>query len=276
MKLLNIKVDLLALLVIGISHNQIYAENSCQPFSDNVHQYYRVFNNSQYFPQSQIQSKEKAYLVQACILENKRDEIIGFKAGLTNKAAQKRYYSYEPVMGVLVEDNIKEIRETIYVENKVAFIEAELAFRLKRNIDDLEDLDKAIADLVDAVAPAIEVPLFHFEKANTLKANDIIAANVGAYRVILGTFVMLGDIDINSVKISITKEEKVVVNSIDVKAQDRWEALRWLIKKSYLEGYDLNKGTIYLTGSVVSPAIANKANYRISFSQLEDILLAVE
>lgn len=263
------------ILVISIGNNQSDASDKCHQFGDHVDQYHRAINNEKFLPQVQIQSNEKAYLVQACVLKTKLDEAIGFKAGLTNEAAQKRFQADKPVMGVLTEKNIA-LRKKVHVGNRVALIEAELVFRLKQDIDNQEDLNREIQELVDGVALAIEVPLFHFERIDVLVVNDIIASNVGAYRFVIGDFVKLDKIDFNSIKLNISKNGEPIINKINVNVKDKWEALKWLVKKSYLEGYDLKKGTIYLTGSLNSPMIAEKAKYQVTASEIGAISLVVK
>ncbi len=265
-----------SLLIISVSHAQGMLENYCQQSSDYVKEYNRAHNSGEYFPQPKINSKEQAYLIQACIVSSKAQKIVGFKAGLINESSQEKFHIDEPVLGVFTKGNLKDSNIDIYESNKVSLIEVELAFRLKQKIDDLADLEKDIIELVDAVAPAIEIPLFHFENTSSLISNDIIAANVGANIFILGDFVLVEDVDIDSIEVSLIKNDEVIGRSLDADSINRWESLRWLIKKSYLEGYNLEEGTIYLTGSQINPVVMKRAMYQASYSQMKDITLIVK
>ena len=91
----------------------------------------------------------------------------------------------------------------------------------------------------------------------------------------LGKFVPIGDVDIASIKVSLTKDNELIVSSVDANPIDIRKSLKWLIKKSYLEGYNLKSGTIYLTGSLVNPVIMKKAMYQIDYNQMKDISLVV-
>tara|TARA_R110002049_G_scaffold252264_1_gene427020 strand:- start:155179 stop:156006 length:828 start_codon:yes stop_codon:yes gene_type:complete len=270
-----IKAITFILLLIQVSHAQNLISNFCEQSDQYVSEYNRALKNEQYLPQYQIESPEQAYLIQACLVAGKAQKIIGFKAGLVSRSAQHKFGANEPVLGVLTEGNLTAINAIVKKSNATSLIEVELAFRLKQSIEKLADLNKDIIGLVDAVAPAIEVPLFHFKDVNTLTSNDIISANVGADIFMLGEFVPIEEIDINSIKVSLFENNKLVAGSEHINTTNRWNALMWLIRKSYLEGYDLNKGTVYLTGSLVKPVILGEAEYYADFKRMKNITLTV-
>ena len=269
------KIIFFSLIISSVSYAQSPDGHYCQKSSKYVDEYSRAFKYEQYLPQYQIASKEQAYLIQACVVSSKAQKVIGFKAGLVSESSQNRFHADEPVLGVLTEGNLKDLSIDIYKQDKVSLLEVELAFRLKQSIVNLADLDNEIIELVDAVAPAIEIPLFHFESIKTLISNDIIAANVGANIFMLGKFVPIGDVDLASVKVSLTKDNQLIASSVDANLIDIRKSLKWLIKKSYLEGYNLKPGTIYLTGSLVNPVIMKKAMYQMDYNQMKDISLVV-
>jgi 2-keto-4-pentenoate hydratase len=270
------KVIFSGMIIISASHAQELTKNYCQQFSDYVREYNKVFNSAEYFPQPEISSKQEAYLVQACVVSNEAQKIVGFKAGLISKSSQKRFNTDEPVLGVLTQKNLKDLNIIINDSNKTSLIELEFAFRLKRNIENLVELEGEIYELVDAVAPAIELPLFHFENTSNLISNDIVAANVGANIFMLGDFISIENVDIDSIEVSLTRNGEVIGSSVETSAINRGASLKWLIKKSYLEGYDLKKGAIYLTGSLINPGILTKANYYADYNQMGDFMLMVK
>ncbi len=270
------RIIIYTMLAISAGYAQDSTAANCQSYNNYVQQYNAAMDSRRYLPQSQINSKEKSYLIQACIISNKAQKIIGFKAGLISSSSQKRFYTSEPVLGVLTEDNLKSTKVVTLINNKTSLVEVELAFRLKRDINDLAELDKDPIELVDAIAPAIEIPLFHFKDVESLTSNDIIAANVGADVFILGDFAPISDVSVNLIEVVLTQDNEVIERSVNTNSKDRWEALRWLIKKSYLEGYALKKGTIYLTGSLIDPVIMKKLNYNASYTLLDDLMLTVK
>ena len=271
-----LKVILTSLIIISVGHAHSPIGNYCQQFNDYVIEYDSAYESEQYFPQHQINSKEQAYLIQACIVSNKAQKVISFKAGLVSASSQNRFHADEPVLGVFTEKNLLDLSIDIYMDNRVSLIELELAFRLKQNIDDLADLNNEIIELVDAVAPAIEIPLFHFENTNALISNDIIAANVGANIVMLGDFVAIENVDIDSIKVGLFKDNKIIASSKDSNPINIRKSLKWMIKKSYLEGYDLKSGVIYLTGSLINPTVIEERMYQADYSQMKDMSLIVK
>lgn len=197
-----------------------------------------------------------------------QQEIIGFKAGLTTSVTQKRFNSDVPVMGVLTRENIRQSKVRLAHTEKTWLVEAELAFRLKQDISSLSRLNRKLEEVVEAVAPAIELPSIHFRQIDQLTSNDIIATNVGANVIVLGEFIPIEEANINTVQVVLTENNDVIAASQTAALQNRENALRWLIRKSYLEGYRLKKGYIYLTGSLMAPVVMRQTYYKAEFSQL--------
>lgn len=271
-----LKAILSGLLIASVSHAHSPRGNYCQQFNNYITEYDSALESKQYLPQHQVNSKEQAYLIQSCIVSNKAQKVIGFKAGLVSESSQKRFHADGPVLGVFTEKNLSDLSIDVYTDNRVSLIEVELAFRLKQSIDDLADLDNEIIELVDAVAPAIEIPLFHFKDNNNLVSNDIIAANVGANIFILGNFAEIENVNIDLMKVNLSKDNEMIARSVDVNPINIRTSLRWLIKKSYLEGYDLKPGVIYLTGSLINPIAIRKGTYQVDYNQMENISLIVQ
>lgn len=230
------KVMMNCLLMISVCHAQYSEHNYCNQYSDYMTEYSFVSTSEQYLPQHYLNSKEQAYLIQSCIVSNKAKKIIGFKAGLVSESSQNKFHSNEPVMGVFVEGDLRDLSQEIYRDNKVSLIEVELAFRLNQSIANLADLNN-VMELFDVVAPAIEMPLFHFENTSELTGNDIIAANVGANFFMIGEFALIDDIDFGLLKVGLTENNKIVVKDVEIDPVYIKKSLSWLLKKSYLEGY---------------------------------------
>ncbi len=267
---------MVGLLGASAAYEQALSNQHCDQYEDYIQHYNRAVSSNHYLPQPLVNSAEEAYIIQSCLVSNNAKEVIGFKAGLTSNVSRKRFGTNETVLGVLTNGSLHPTNEFLVEDNKTILIETELAFRLRNNIYALDDLDREVEELVDSVAPAIEMPLFHFKDVSALTGNDIIAANVGANKLLLGKFVPIDKVDINSIKVSLNKGGKEIANSLDTFSNNRLQLIRWLIKKSYLEGYTLRKGTIYLTGSLMKPVIMEKGSYFADFTQIDDIVLIVK
>ncbi len=271
-----IEVIIFSLIVASASYGRESGGNSCQQYEGYIQQYNGAVSFGHYLPQPEIESEQEAYLIQACLVERSTKEVIGFKAGLTSEASKKRFGVSEAVFGV-ISNKSEYISNELLIENtKTILIEAELAFRLSKDIYTLNDIDKEVTELVDSVAPVIEMPLFHFKDIDALTGNNIIAANVGANKFLLGKFVSIDQVDVNSIKVSLSENGQEISSSVNGSSANQWQSLKWLIKKSYLEGYTLRKGMIYLTGSLVNPVIMKRGNYFAEYTQIDDIELMVE
>ncbi len=224
--------------------------------------------NNKFYPQPNLYSSVEAYLIQACIVRKKGRKIIGFKAGLTSKQAQQKFNMSSPVFGVFVDGN-KLSKHEFEVEQLQHLIEVELAFRLKRDIDNLNSLQEPISNYVDAVAPAIEIPAYYFANESTLTGYDIIAANVGANKFLVGNFLAIDRINVNTILIELLYEnESKHTGRSNIPFNDQWKALKWLLTQALVQGYTLKKNQILLTGALFPPKHLERGHYRVEFSEL--------
>ena len=224
---------------------------------------------------TQTRNLELAYLKQACNICKKNSDVIGFKAGLTSKNSQNKFNSNTPIFGVLTKGN-KSQSNKIIIKEGIYLLETELAFRIKKEIKDLKQINAEISQLVDAVAPAIEVPKIKGSSLNSVTLNSLVEANAGAHKFILGEFVPLDKANINQTEIQILSEGKVLRNGISSRPlNDQESAMYWLMKKALREGYTIPKGAVLLTGTITKPLVLRDSQYKINFSQLGEIIIEV-
>ena len=219
---------------------------------------------------------EAAYLKQACRNYVGQKEIIGYKAGLTSAAAQEKFNLTEPIFGVL---NVKNKLENpkISLTEKIFLLEAELAFRIKKDIAGKSDINENISDLVDAVIPVVEVPSIDSKNIAEISIENIIENNVGVYKFKLGKQLLLEEVDINNIRVKIFKDKELYGEGVsNAPMGDQVKAIKWLIKRAFLEGYNIRKGDILLTGATTKPFVLQTGDYEIDFDRLGIIDLSVE
>ena len=114
-------------------------------------------------------------------------KVVGYKAGLTNPAVQKRFNATAPVWGVLYEPML--LQDGAVVEAAFGarpLFEADLLLRVSdARINQAKTPEQAL-QFIDQVIPAIELPDLVVEAPPRLNGAAIAAINVGARWFVLG------------------------------------------------------------------------------------------
>lgn len=120
-------------------------------------------------------------------LSASQGKVVGYKAGLTNPAVQKRFNTTEPVRGALLEKMLLDDGAEVPVKfGAIPFFEADLAVVVK---DEGINQAKTPADVMKHLAsirPFIELPDLVTAKEQPLSAAIITSFNVGARLGVLG------------------------------------------------------------------------------------------
>jgi 2-keto-4-pentenoate hydratase len=120
-------------------------------------------------------------------LSDSQGKVVGYKAGLTNPAVQKRFGTTSPVRGILLEKMLLDDGAVVPVKfGAIPFFEADLVVVVK---DEGINQAKTPADVMKHVAsirPFIELPDLVTAKDQPLTAAVITAFNVGARLGVLG------------------------------------------------------------------------------------------
>lgn len=120
-------------------------------------------------------------------LSASQGKVVGYKAGLTNPAVQKRFNTTEPVRGALLEKMLLDDGAEVPVKfGAIPFFEADLVVVVK---DEGINQAKTPADVMKHLAsirPFIELPDLVTAKEQPLSAAIITSFNVGARLGVLG------------------------------------------------------------------------------------------
>ena len=211
----------------------------------------------------------------------------GFKAGLTSSAAQQRFSATAPVAGVLAKSGLRylsatdprvsaEAREFLDQYDR-GFLELELAFFLKSAVSEPVQSDKAMAALITAVSPAIELPDLRFAPDSALTVTDIIAGNVAAYRVLIAPQQAFGGQRWDALKVSL-QHNGVLIGEAKAGAvmEGQLGALRWLVNRSIANGWTVPAGVPLLTGAILPMQKLQAGVYIADFEGAGKIALTVE
>ena len=220
-----------------------------------------------------------AYEVQASYVKKRlsRDEITGFKAGLTNEKSQNRFGVRMPVSGVLFASGIRDTNIRIDRQHsKRLMIETEIGFVVGKPIDKPVSNISKLKRRIRSIVAAIELPDLEFEDMSELKGVDIISGNVSAYAYILGDAQKRKKINLSNVSLILSREGEIINSgSGSDLLGDPWEAALWLVNNTISQGWSIQPGHILLAGAMGKMLPAKPGNYVADFDELGRISFVI-
>ncbi len=220
-----------------------------------------------------------AYEIQASYVKKRlsRDEITGFKAGLTNEKSQNRFRVTMPVSGVLFASGIRDANMRIDRQHSnQLMIETEIGFVVGKPIDKPVSNISKLKKRIRSVVAAIELPDLEFEDMSELKGVDIISGNVSAYAYILGESQKRKKINLSKVSLILSREGEIINSgSGSDLLGDPWEAALWLVNNTVSQGWSIQPGHILLAGAMGKMLPAKPGNYAADFDELGRITFVI-
>ncbi|HKE96448.1 MAG TPA: fumarylacetoacetate hydrolase family protein [Povalibacter sp.] len=174
----------------------------------------------------------------------------GYKAGLTSKQIQTRFNASQPVASVLPPDGLRRSGDTIRLsEFPGLVIETEVALRVGSPIhEQLSSIDELRAR-IDRIAPAIELPVVHFQSPEQMNFLDIIATNGAVATYVVGDFAPSAQRDPNEAEPHLVCDGRELNSGKGRDSMgDQWHAALWLVNTILDQGWTLEPGQILLTG----------------------------
>ena len=210
----------------------------------------------------------------AARLSEKMGPVIGYKAGLTSKAAQERFGATEPVQGVLYRDMMLE--DGAEVPEKFGarpVFEADLILVVGSDaINSATTAEEAMAH-ISAIHPFIELPDISYAQGEPINAITLTANGVAAKLGILGAAIPVSDgpslLDaLSSMTVTVTASDGEVLAEASGSAVlgNPINAALWLMSKGivFKEGDLISVGSI---GPLIPPAKA-KGMATVSYAGL--------
>lgn len=204
--------------------------------------------------------------------------IIGYKAGLTSKGAQKRFKVRAAVTGHLLQKMLLKPGATVEVKGFVRpFVEVEVAFVMAKPIKRPVMWIKSLKKMVKAVGPAIELPDICFADMKNLTGFDIIAANVAPRNFIVGPIMAHGALKLDKVAVTLSHNGKVVRKGVATAALGgQWKALRWTVNNIIRHGGQIKAGDIIITGSMTPLYPGKPGSYVANYGPLGKIAFTLK
>lgn len=209
------------------------------------------------------------------LLELRQGPVIGYKAGLTNPAVQKRFNYDKPVWGKLFEGSLLEDgAEVDATFGARPLYEADLLVRVKSEAINQAKTPEEVLDAIDQIIPFIELPDLVVQAPPRLNGPAISAINVGARLGVMGKpvavpvyrgerFAMLNALrDMTVVLADGNGAELGKGRGSDI-LEHPLNAVVWLAQALAREGITLQPGELISLGSF-SPLLPPKAGLKVT------------
>lgn len=197
-------------------------------------------------------------------------ERFGYKFGCG--AAVCPFAEHVPLVGTLWEPMIRPSGTVLDQEEWVrGFVEGELAFRFNSDVTSPQTADQ-IRGLVSDVAPSAELPDFPFGDMplNETPILDVIADNGIARGLVLGNFIPVTEVAVDSITMTGTRDGAPVLagSASDVTGGSHWDALALAVELLLANGRDIRSGDVIITGTLGDPSPMTPGTYVLDFGEL--------
>ncbi|MBU0516333.1 MAG: hypothetical protein KJ621_16340 [Proteobacteria bacterium] len=204
--------------------------------------------------------------------------VIGYKAGLTSKGAQKKFKVRGAVTGHLLEKMLIKPGAVVEVKGFVRpFVEVEVAFVMAGPIKRPVMWIKSLKKMVKAVGPAIELPDICFADMKNLTGHDIVAANVAVRYFIVGRTMPHGALKLDQLAVTLSHNGKVVrKGGAKAVLGGQWKALRWAVNNIIRHGGQIKAGDVIITGSMTPLYPGKPGSYVADYGPLGKIAFTLK
>jgi len=190
------------------------------------------------------------------LLQQVGGQVVGYKAGLTNPAVQKRFNASAPVYGVLYAPMLLRDGATVDAAfGARSLFEADLLVRVRDALVNRATTPEEVVRHIDQVIPAIELPDLVVDAPGKLNGAAVAAINVGARHFVMGEPIPV----VPTTAVAEALRTMIVVVAGPEGELDRGKgsdvlehplnAVIWLAKELQQQGLALRKGDLVSVGS---------------------------
>jgi len=200
---------------------------------------------------------DAAYAVQQGLVRRRLAlgaRVVGRKIGATSKAVQDQLGVDQPDFGYLLDEMDVSAQHPVSMRRLVQpRVEAEVAFRLARDIDAPEDeiTVALVRDAVDVALPALEIVDSRIADW-AITFSDTVADNASSGLYVVGSSGLpLSEVEPRDVEMSLSVNDEVRSSGTGAACLgDPLEALRWLAVQAARYGDPLRAGHLILSGAL--------------------------
>ena len=206
------------------------------------------------------QNRAEGYSVQQALFEATQDSSYGWKIAATSQAGQKHIGVSGPLAGRLLNSRRLSPGAQVNLQgNLMRVMEAEFAFRMKRDVlrHDATPLSTAeVMDAVEALHLAIEIPNSRYTAFEHVGEASLIADFACAGHVVIGPEVTTPwrELALDAHKVQVFKQGQWVADGVGANVLgDPRLALTWLANELQDHGLHLKQNDLVITGTCVVP-----------------------
>lgn len=207
-----------------------------------------------------------------------KDRVAGFKAGLTTEDAQKMFGINFPLTGILYDSGKLEGSPVVdRTALRALLIETEIGFVIAQSINQPLQRAQELQQKVSGVMPAIELPGSGFADMKVVKGVDLIAANVGAAKFIVGMPRSHQGVNLNEVNVTLFHNGQALYLGKGGEALgDQWKAAMWIVNSVLEQGYKIEPGHILITGALGKMVPGKPGQYLADYGDFGSISFEVK
>jgi len=200
--------------------------------------------------------------------------VVGWKVGLTRRAAQDRMDLHEPIYGTILNDMVVREQATIQMGGLLApKIEAEIAFFLGEDLEGPGVNAGRVIKATAGVMPAFDIVDSRFADPS-VNLKDVISDNVAAAFIVLGgKLTPANDADLRYVGLAFEKNGTLLATAAGAEVLDNpAQSVAWLANKLHGHGLTLRKGQFVMSGSLVPGVeVAADSHFIATFDRLGSV-----
>ena len=200
-------------------------------------------------------SPDEAYAIQAAVVETGAWEVGALKVGCTSTGAQQALGIDEPIAGLVGRHRMESSGVVLDMSSfhHTPFIECEFALRVGSDVKPEDDVSElaGVHDVVDAVAPAVELVDSRFDDMFSVGPHSLMADNSGFGTMVLGEPVDPAAVDaLETVAVTLSCDGEELARGVGADVMgDPYRALRWVLGHELRHGRTVAAGTWVITGT---------------------------
>jgi len=223
-----------------------------------------------------------AYRVQKAYVAGRlegREQIAGYKAGLTGILGRLWFGSVDPLLGVMFRSGRRRSgSEITLAAYRRLIMETEIFMvvgkRIRAPVADVA----ALKPLIRGAVAAIEMPETGFSKSGRATAEDLVAANSAAALYVIGRERKIGDLDLSRVTVTMRADGEVLSEGDGSEALggDPWKGALWLVNAALEKGWPIEPGQLLSTGLIGDRVRTRPGTYTVDYGPLGEITVILK
>lgn len=223
-----------------------------------------------------------AYSIQDKLIDKLKNlyhaEIAGYKVSMTSKETQAIANTHEPAYGTLLSTYIQQSGDAVKLSSLFSpLIEPEIMFvltdDLSPNADEAEILEKS------NICAGLEIPDARYRDwFPNFSLADLLCDNTATGLVVLSEPIApLPLEDLANVEMALFHNgEKISEGISSAVLGNPVSAVAWLSQKLAQQNKDLKKGMVISSGTFISPLVAKKGTYKVTYANVGEVEFTFE